>query len=146
MNKIATLTHQEEIKLLRQAKKGRTEYDVLGVYHDASEEKIQKAFSNKIKVILNKYKNKDEIKSIKKDCKKQNSTVLLNILINSLDKDKSKEGKKNKAEFEEIKKAYEILSDKQKKAIYDEKNKELFSARNRATRLLIHYNQSFVKY
>ena len=146
MNKIATLTHQEEIKLLRQAKKGRTEYDVLGVYHDASEEKIQKAFSNKIKVILNKYKNKDEIKSIKKDCKKQNSTVLLNILINSLDKDKSKEGKKNKTEFEEIKKAYEILSDKQKKAIYDEKNKELFSARNRATRLLIHYNQSFVKY
>lgn len=142
MNKIATLTHQEEIELLHQAKKGWTEYDVLGVYHDASEEEIQKAFSNKIEKILKKYKSEDEVKDIKKDCKKQNYKGLLSALNSSL----SKEGKKNKAEFEEVKKAYETLSNKPKKTIYDEENKDLFSARNRAIRLLIHYNQSFVKY
>jgi DnaJ-class molecular chaperone len=109
------------------------------VYHDASEEKIQKAFSNKIEGILSKYKSKNEIKSIKKDNE-------LNTLISILYKDKSKEGKENKAEFEEVKRAYETLSNKQKKAAYDEENKDLFSERNRAVRLLIHYNQSFAKY
>src|SRR3954470_14437419 len=140
MNRIAILTHEKEIELLRQAKKGRTEYDVLDVYHTASKEQIQEAFDNKVKNILENYKDKKEVKKILRE---QNH---VNLLTDILNKDKSQAGKENKIKFGEIKKAYEILSDEQKKAIYDEKNKKLFLTRNKAVRLLIFYNQSFVKY
>ena len=142
MNRIAILTHQKEIELLHQAKKGRTEYDILGVYHTASKEQIQEAFDSKLKSILDTYyKDKKELKKILGE---QNNVVLLK-LTEILNKDKSQKGKENKIKFREIKKAYEILSDEQKKAAYNEKNKELFLTRNKAIRLLIFHNQSFVK-
>src|SRR5215204_593124 len=124
MNKIAILTHQKEIELLRQAKKGRTEYDILGVYHTASKEQIQEAFDSKVKNILETYQEKKEVKKVLKE--EKHVTLLTNILK----KDKSQKGEENKTKFREIKKAYEILSDEQKKAVYDEKNKDLFLTRN----------------
>src|SRR5687768_3758332 len=143
MNKIAnikTLTHQEEIEFLRQAKEGKTNYDLLGIIHNASEEEINEAYKKKLEDILKIYldqeedKKKTEFEQIIKAYKTLNNEAYKKKLEDILKIYLDQEEDKKKTEFEQIIKAYKTLANKKTKTIYDRKNKDLFSKREKATR------------
>ncbi|RHZ37327.1 DnaJ domain-containing protein [endosymbiont GvMRE of Glomus versiforme] len=105
--------------------------------------------TNAIKVLT----REEEAELLKRAQKGKTLYDILGISHNASEKkireayeNKLKDKEKNKTKFQEIQEAYEILSDKKTKAIYDKKNKDLFLERDEATRLLVYYNQSFVKY
>ncbi|RHZ36588.1 sigma-70 family RNA polymerase sigma factor [endosymbiont GvMRE of Glomus versiforme] len=105
--------------------------------------------NNVIKVLT----RQEEIELLQRAQKGRTMYDILGLSHNASEKkikeayeNKLKNKEKSKDKFQEIQEAYEVLSDKKAKALYDKKNKDLFLERDKAIRLLIYYNQSFVKY